>query len=568
MKTKGKIAFYLLIPVIAAYVIKNLFVGADIDEGYGIVMGYRLASGDRLLLEMWEPHQTSAIFTAVFINPFLWLTGGNTDFLNLYLRVVYFAGQGLIASLLYHTIYQCVPSFSKENAMWLALVFFVSSPKSIFVPEYSNLQIWFSALLCLCFMWYYCEKSPRQGKYLLLAAGGLCLTWDVLAYPSMVLLLPFCLLFIWRKHRKHFARECVAFLAPCVLCVLCFLGYLLTYMTFSQISEVLPYVLDDGSHSADLASRLSSGVQNLLQIVEVLALALIMALLLAWVREQRNKKKSRQGSFLEDTLMLFFVFQICYQVGYWLWGGDNAAQPHVIYLALVLVGIYCCYKDGWQEKTGFYLILLSLIGYVGVCLMSNWGPMFLCSYLIMGAVGGLMCWNVYWEKHAVYLKNTLLRILCAVLVLSNVFGFCWLIIGGEQNHSNILEVRGIFRDGFRKGIFSSYMNAYRYNTNVEQWAELVPDGSTVLYVGPSQFFYMLGDCTIASPNTISTPSYDENLLAYWEINPDRYPDVVVLESWFGDIRVAEEDDFIIQWLKNSFGATEVIEDSYVTVYRK
>ena len=40
---------------------KNLFIGADTDEGYGIMAGYRLAMGDRLLLEMWEPHQTSAI---------------------------------------------------------------------------------------------------------------------------------------------------------------------------------------------------------------------------------------------------------------------------------------------------------------------------------------------------------------------------------------------------------------------------------------------------------------------------------------------------------------------------
>ena len=40
---------------------KNLFIGADTDEGYGIMVGYRLAMGDRLLLEMWEPHQTSAI---------------------------------------------------------------------------------------------------------------------------------------------------------------------------------------------------------------------------------------------------------------------------------------------------------------------------------------------------------------------------------------------------------------------------------------------------------------------------------------------------------------------------
>lgn len=56
--------FWKIICILAiiAYTAKNLFIGADTDEGYGIMVGYRLAMGDRLLLEMWEPHQTSAIY--------------------------------------------------------------------------------------------------------------------------------------------------------------------------------------------------------------------------------------------------------------------------------------------------------------------------------------------------------------------------------------------------------------------------------------------------------------------------------------------------------------------------
>ena len=70
--------FWKIICILAiiAYTAKNLFIGADTDEGYGIMVGYRLAMGDRLLLEMWEPHQTSAIFTAVFIRLFVMLTVG------------------------------------------------------------------------------------------------------------------------------------------------------------------------------------------------------------------------------------------------------------------------------------------------------------------------------------------------------------------------------------------------------------------------------------------------------------------------------------------------------------
>ena len=120
----------------------------------------------------------------------------------------------------------------------------------------------------------------------------------------------------------------------------------------------------------------------------------------------------------------------------------------------------------------------------------------------------------------------------------------------------------------RRGILTSYMSAYRYNCNAEVWKEAVPEGSTCLYVGPDQYYYMFGDCRIAAASTISTPVYDENLLAYWELNPDRYPDVVVVESWFGDMSAAPEGSFIRQWLESEFHAVQVTEYSYIAVYYK
>ena len=76
MMKKEKFWKIICILAVIAYTVKSLFIGADMDEGYGIMAGYRLAMGDRLLLEMWEPHQTSAIFTAVFIKLFMMMTGG------------------------------------------------------------------------------------------------------------------------------------------------------------------------------------------------------------------------------------------------------------------------------------------------------------------------------------------------------------------------------------------------------------------------------------------------------------------------------------------------------------
>ena len=184
--------FWKIICILAiiAYTAKNLFIGADTDEGYGIMAGYRLAMGDRLLLEMWEPHQTSAIFTAVFIRLFVMLTGG-VNYLNLFLRLVFFPIQAGVSVFLYKTIRRTVPQMDENVAALMGLLYYVTTPKSIFIPEYSNLHNWFFALMVLCLLRYFGAKDSegRQtaGELRWLVLAGIFMTCDVLAYPSMVL---------------------------------------------------------------------------------------------------------------------------------------------------------------------------------------------------------------------------------------------------------------------------------------------------------------------------------------------------------------------------------------------
>ena len=36
-------------------IVKGLFVSLDVDESYSVAMAYRLVTGDKLVLDMWEP---------------------------------------------------------------------------------------------------------------------------------------------------------------------------------------------------------------------------------------------------------------------------------------------------------------------------------------------------------------------------------------------------------------------------------------------------------------------------------------------------------------------------------
>ena len=54
--------------------IKSIFADYDIDSSYALAMSYRHLIGDRMFLQMLEPHQTSAFLTDSLIYIFIKLT--------------------------------------------------------------------------------------------------------------------------------------------------------------------------------------------------------------------------------------------------------------------------------------------------------------------------------------------------------------------------------------------------------------------------------------------------------------------------------------------------------------
>jgi hypothetical protein len=58
----------------------------------------------------------------------------------------------------------------------------------------------------------------------------------------------------------------------------------------------------------------------------------------------------------------------------------------------------------------------------------------------------------------------------------------------------------------------------------------VPKDANVLCVSTHTIWYLLGDVNIANYSTISTPTYDERLLEYYNCFPEKYPDFVLIQE--------------------------------------
>ena len=63
-KSALRAAWGALVLACLLVMVRQIFVGLEIDEVYALSLGFRLVQGDRLFATMWEPHQLSALADA------------------------------------------------------------------------------------------------------------------------------------------------------------------------------------------------------------------------------------------------------------------------------------------------------------------------------------------------------------------------------------------------------------------------------------------------------------------------------------------------------------------------
>ena len=95
--------------------------------------------------------------------------------------------------------------------------------------------------------------------------------------------------------------------------------------------------------------------------------------------------------------------------------------------------------------------------------------------------------------------------------------------------------------------------------------EYMKPGDKLFLVENDTTGYLFQDVEVASYTTISDPRYNDILLTYWELNPEKYPDVIAIPCWYGELRWYPES-WITQWIEHSFDASRIIDGTYYRYY--
>ena len=527
------------------------------------------------ILTMWEPHQTSSFLCTLLMWPYYLITGTFTGVI-IYLRLM---GTLIHFGVAFY-LYKVLKHFLEEDfSFYIALIFFNIIPKLIMLPEFSGMQVWFGVLTFLTIIdsaehITFADKNILDPKYaaipcLKIALAGIFMYLEVLSYPTCALLfVPFFIMIVVFHKEKRFLKG-LLFTGVCALTAALYAGYFVLKVGLDELLLNIPAILQsDLSHEFVADEKIHLLLNNLFHYGISFAIITVTAFGLFLIPAIKNRLPERKGiAFIGLVLLLSNLYQLI------MWIGFNKGYEYLqIHLAVTLcLGLWLiCAKLKSRDKFAMYMWFGALIGFLSlVCIMllTNLNLLSSIPHATLGSICMLALFVYIGKEYPSYIY-----IILTAFCLTVTFGKGYTLRGGFGNYNNVLQSEGILKYGPAAGTISTYMGAYIYNDEYKLWQEAIPEGSSVLIAtnnvqSANTVQYTFKKANVCHYSVIDPAAYDENLLTYWERYPQKAPDIIVVDCWYGNL-LLPEDGWMMQYIKNDFGYSEVIEGNYVRIYKK
>ncbi len=556
--------FYSIMIIVAVLInLKYILVDFGIDAEFQISMSYRLATGDIMFREMWEPYQMSTFLCAFFIKIWLFIFHSTTGIV-LFLQMIGSLIDALIAYILYRTVTKYF--YCPKTAFMMAWVFFLVSPKDVPLPDYANMQVWFAMLLCITFFMYY-----KENKKIYLIVSAVCLCAMILSYPSCILVFVGVvgLLIYLRKKNDIFI-----FAGTCFILGSIYLGLIFSKVSIEDfLMGVQNMLAIETSHAMGIVDKFVLYFTDITKIGGVLGVLYAISYSLIWVVNCRNRINSKENNRLLTNIVFYLIVTAISLYTTIFFKSDWRFYYAIIFICLIIIGIQYTKKLS-KDAFVFYLCctVVSTMEFLATILLTNLELIVSVPYLLIAVVSSFLPIAASLRQQDISaLSNSLKRIVVLSFILFLAFRNTYIIRPMWKHMNTIFEIEGIVKSGPAIGIMSTYMGPYIQNETIKEWDQYIEEGDTIYLIGGSldTLGYLYADTNIGAPSLVPTPGYNENILNYWELNPHKYPDVIVASCWYGTMDIElQEDSWIVKWINKEYQPDYIIDGKYWRYYIK
>lgn len=567
------ILFVVLCALSVIGIWKTIYFSADIDESYALTMAVRIASGERLLLDMWELHQMSAVLYAPLVALYKGITGSMEGAL-VFMRFSGVVIQLLVSLFLYRTIRKDMPAWL---SMVIAFACFNFTPKHIQSPEFSTLFYWAFLLLMLCLLRYL--KTQRR-RWIVFAAFSMSAV--VLCYPTAVLVFVYVFLWLLAKKDQNGKKAAVLFAGVCAACGLAFVIAVMISGGGIGVFENISAVLMDESHEQDMGAHIAGHIKGLWEMLCIY----LPVMVLCHVGRPVFGKKTKSDAVFTAVLLLFtgayawYQFHTIWEVNFMVF------YPVILQLFVLEWYVYASFPKEETDRMYFEVALpLNLMCVIVILLSSNVLTEYTMSFFMPGVLLGV--WQIYRiylrqmqevseeenvqravRKRRFYATTALLLLVCIVAQLL-VARVC-LVRFTSTRKKNLFEPYYEVTHDVLKGVRLGDFDYIQYEAKSNLLKQYVEKDDCFLYVGADMFLYsQLDDVSIATGNTISTPAFGKQLMHYYEQHPERIPTVVFVDREYGaDFSQVLETEPMKTFMETYFDMDGAVVEPAVTVYKR
>ena len=549
-------------------IVRSVFVSLDIDESYAVAQAYRLVTGDKLLYDMWEPHQFSAFLPAFFLLPYTKIAGG-TEYCVIFLR---------IAGILIHLVigmflYDVTKGEAGKKAAFLFMIFHLNFlPKWVCMPEFELMHYW-SMLLIFLFLY----RHEKCGWHAYPVLAGVAYFVSVLCYPTMIILFPVYLILQYRG--KYPVKVPLLFTLGTVIPASILGGWIISYLPISQIKPFVGYILMDSSHTGESVSW--KWTKYALELMHqsaafaiCLGIAVVAGLILLLIQKGIRKKDVKFGNVCKTVLFIAVSLLCLNALCGFLFGDQNQFFFQVRYLVLVVIFLVTAIinrKEFHNElRYGIIPVALSL---PVIFLITNMDTNTSYAKLMPAVIiGFFMFAKSERKKSEEGRKSSLLAkisVNTAAICLLLCFFVCKLVLIRVTGCLPVTVKAPMARvqQGPAAGIYVLDELEEEWDENYDIMSNFVKKGTNPLYIGAEQLFYVAFASEVTVPSVQGTTVYNEMYETYYEVFPEKKPELIIIDESYKDTPgyfYYPENEFIFNWIDENI---EIDREVTIGCYR-
>lgn len=517
--------------------IKSIFTDFGIDNGYAIAMSYRHISGDRMFLEMWEPHQTSAfvvdgllLLYRIFVPS---LTGA-----AIYLQIMGTLLWIPVVLLLYKEL---LKRTERNVACLICALLFVFRAKQTVFPEFSNLQIGFS-ILFFTFLIKFIFDQKKQ-RYLIVSAVFLCL--EIISYPACLIAYVaaagILLIFTDRK-----AGNLLIFSGVCAVLGALYVGYFVWARGLSGLIDAIRLLTAaDSSHGADVSLSFLQYWQVFAEgTLYIAGTLLIAAVLYACLWKRKNRAFLGIGGVsLLVTACASLLWMTCRKLAGYEW------HYCIVLVLLIVLGFWGSrFLTESEKKVWICGMMISFSSFFAVALLTNCALMSVVAYLPLAAAVSIIPLSKL--KKGTFFAGAVLLFL--------ILHRGWIVWGySELSHNTFVsEVESIIRTGPAAGIISNDDTSGIYRDNVEDFKTFLRPDDELFLMADWEYdplFYVQAGVDVAISSTISSPTYGEKQIDYWRRYAYKAPTLIAIGCYNGNFSMDRNQySSMFEWVEANY----------------